>query len=203
MILELMILCYMRCIYGKNANMIRALDKNQLTRFFHTSMVKVWKAFKWLLLSSCVLSWWIRCKTMIKAMKGVRRNMLSGYLDEFMWRERAGPDKFNAILNAIAVEYPVAQTRKHWKMLFYLFISLSKGGRVYHKMTILIYATPCIWGGGHMSICNCKTNRNHNTENQGLFKGGRIFKREILLFKYTPPYVWGGGFNFNWSQKNL
>ena len=41
-------------------------------------------------------------------MKGVRRNVLPGYLDEFKWRERAGPDKFNAILNAIAVEYPVA-----------------------------------------------------------------------------------------------
>ena len=44
-----------------------------------------------------------------------------------------------------------------------------------------------------MSICNCKTNRNDNTENERLFKGGRIFKREILLFNYTPPYAWGGG----------
>ena len=51
-------------------------------------------------------SYWNRCKT--KAMKGVRRNMLPGYLDKFMWRERAGPGKFNAILNAIAAEYPVA-----------------------------------------------------------------------------------------------
>ena len=33
---------------------------------------------------------------------------VSGYLDEFMWRERDDPDKFNAILNAIDVEYPVA-----------------------------------------------------------------------------------------------
>ena len=31
-----------------------------------------------------------------------------GYLEEFMWRERAGPDKFKTILNVIAVEYPVA-----------------------------------------------------------------------------------------------
>ena len=53
-------------------------------------------------------SYWNRCKTRIKAMKGVQRNMLPVYLDEFMWRQRASPDKFNAILNAIAVEYPVA-----------------------------------------------------------------------------------------------
>ena len=53
-------------------------------------------------------SYWNRCKAKIKAMKDVRRNMLPGYLGEFMWRERAGPNKFNAILNAIAVEYPVA-----------------------------------------------------------------------------------------------
>ena len=36
-------------------------------------------------------SCWNRCKTKIKSMKGVRRDMLPGYLDEFMWRERAGP----------------------------------------------------------------------------------------------------------------
>ena len=30
-------------------------------------------------------SYWNRCKTKIKAMKSVRRNMLLGYLDEFMW----------------------------------------------------------------------------------------------------------------------
>ena len=46
-------------------------------------------------------SYWNRCKTKIKSMKGVRRDMLPGYLDEFMWRERAGADKFNAILNEI------------------------------------------------------------------------------------------------------
>ena len=51
-------------------------------------------------------SYWNRCKTKIKAMKGVRREMLPGYLDEFMWRERAGPDKFNAIIDAIVGEYP-------------------------------------------------------------------------------------------------
>ena len=46
---------------------------------------------------------WYRCKTKIKSMKGVRRDMLPGYLDEFMWRERAGADKFNEI----ALQYPV------------------------------------------------------------------------------------------------
>ena len=52
-------------------------------------------------------SYWNRCKTKIKSMKGVRRDMLPGYLDEFMWRERAGADKFDAILNEIALQYPV------------------------------------------------------------------------------------------------
>ena len=52
-------------------------------------------------------SYWNRCKTKIKSMKGVRRHMLPGYLDEFMWRERVGSDKFDAILNEIALQYPV------------------------------------------------------------------------------------------------
>ena len=42
----------------------------------------------------------------------------------------------------------------------------------------------------NMSICNFKTNTNDNTEINACLKGGgggRIFKREILLFKYTPP----------------
>jgi hypothetical protein len=33
--------------------------------------------------------------------------MLPGYLNKFMWWEQAGADKFNAIVNAIALEYPV------------------------------------------------------------------------------------------------
>ena len=45
------------------------------------------------------------CKGYEKRSEGY---MFPGYLDEFMWRQRAGPDKFDAILNAIAVEYPVA-----------------------------------------------------------------------------------------------
>ena len=36
-----------------------------------------------------------------------RLDMLPGYLNEFMWRERAGADKFNAILNEIVLQYPV------------------------------------------------------------------------------------------------
>ena len=42
-------------------------------------------------------SYWNRVKTKLKTMKGVRRDMLPGYLDEFMWRERAGQDKLDAI----------------------------------------------------------------------------------------------------------
>ena len=52
-------------------------------------------------------SYWNRCKTKIKSMKGIRRHMLPGYLDEFMWREQAGADKFNEILNEIALQYRV------------------------------------------------------------------------------------------------
>ena len=37
-------------------------------------------------------SYWNRVKTKLKTMKGVRRDLLPGYLDEFMWREReSGP----------------------------------------------------------------------------------------------------------------
>ena len=35
-------------------------------------------------------------------MKGVRREMLPGYLNEFMWRERAGDNKFEAICGKIS-----------------------------------------------------------------------------------------------------
>ena len=39
------------------------------------------------------------------------REMLPGYLEEYMWRERVGSDKFNAIITvnyAIVTEYPMA-----------------------------------------------------------------------------------------------
>ena len=37
----------------------------------------------------------------------VRRDMLPGYLDEFMWRERVGDNKMEAIFREIARQYPV------------------------------------------------------------------------------------------------
>ena len=52
-------------------------------------------------------SYWNRNKVKLKRMKGVRRDMLAGYLDECMWRERAGDNKFDAILHEIARQYPV------------------------------------------------------------------------------------------------
>ena len=52
-------------------------------------------------------SYWNRCKVKLKQMKGVRRDMLPGYLDEFMWRERAGDNKFEAVLEEIARQYAV------------------------------------------------------------------------------------------------
>ena len=35
------------------------------------------------------------------------KSSLARIKDEFMWRERAGADKVNAILNEIALQYPV------------------------------------------------------------------------------------------------
>ena len=52
-------------------------------------------------------SYWNCVNTKLKTIKGVRRDMLPGYLDEFMWRERAGQDKLDAILHEISRQYPV------------------------------------------------------------------------------------------------
>ena len=54
-----------------------------------------------------VESLWNRVKTKFKAMKGVKRDMLPGYLDEFMWKERHRRNPFQDILREIAVQYPV------------------------------------------------------------------------------------------------
>lgn len=57
-----------------------------------------------------VESYWNRVKRKFKRMKGCHAHQLPSYLDEFMWRERKGRDKFDAyynILEAIAAQYPV------------------------------------------------------------------------------------------------
>lgn len=55
-------------------------------------------------------SYWNRVKTKFKRMKGVHEEMLSSYMDEFMYRERHGTSPsatFNNIIRDIALRYPV------------------------------------------------------------------------------------------------
>ena len=57
-----------------------------------------------------VESYWQRCKLKLKRMKGCHKEQLSGYLDEFMWRERHGKtaeEAYISILRDIAQQYPV------------------------------------------------------------------------------------------------
>ena len=56
-------------------------------------------------------SYWNSVKTKFKRMKGVHEEMLSSYLDEFMWRERHG-NTYNSlamqiVCRDIALRYPV------------------------------------------------------------------------------------------------
>ncbi|XP_071965519.1 uncharacterized protein [Antedon mediterranea] len=58
-----------------------------------------------------VESYWNKAKSKLKAMKGVKREWLSEYLDEFMWREEFGKDLlvgFENIIDHIAEIYPQA-----------------------------------------------------------------------------------------------
>ena len=57
-----------------------------------------------------VESYWNRVKTKFKRMKGVHEQMLSSYLDEFMWRERHGRTASAALQSLcrdMALKYPV------------------------------------------------------------------------------------------------
>ena len=57
-----------------------------------------------------VESYWNRCKTKLKRMKGCVADQIPSYLDEFMWRERHGTLRrlaFTNIMRDIAAQYPV------------------------------------------------------------------------------------------------
>ncbi|ETW92248.1 MAG: hypothetical protein ETSY1_44485 [Candidatus Entotheonella factor] len=56
-----------------------------------------------------VESYWNRVKTKFKRMKGVQKDMLDSYLDEFMWRERHGRTASTALASLyrdISLRYP-------------------------------------------------------------------------------------------------
>ena len=55
-------------------------------------------------------SYWNRVKTKFRRMKGVQKNMMAGYLDEFMWKERYGSTRreaFQSLCRDIALWFPV------------------------------------------------------------------------------------------------
>ena len=55
-------------------------------------------------------SYWERVKSKIKKMKGCKRENLSSYLDEFLWRERYGSDSktaFTGLIGDTKIQYPV------------------------------------------------------------------------------------------------
>ena len=56
-----------------------------------------------------VESYWNRVKIKLKRMRGCHELELSGYLDEFMWRERHGKSRqaFDNILRDISIQYPL------------------------------------------------------------------------------------------------
>ena len=57
-----------------------------------------------------VESYWNRCKTKLKRMKGCAGHQIPSYLDEFMRRERHGTSRrltFTNIMRDVAAQYPV------------------------------------------------------------------------------------------------
>ena len=57
-----------------------------------------------------VESYWNRCKTKLKRIKGCVEHQIPSYLDEFMWCERHGTSRvmaFNNIISDIAAQCPV------------------------------------------------------------------------------------------------
>ena len=53
--------------------------------------------------------YWCKAKMKLKAMKGIKRQWLAEYLDEFIWSEyygRYGPDTMNNVLDHISEFYP-------------------------------------------------------------------------------------------------
>uniref|UniRef100_A0A0P4WJT7 ISXO2-like transposase domain-containing protein n=1 Tax=Scylla olivacea TaxID=85551 RepID=A0A0P4WJT7_SCYOL len=52
-------------------------------------------------------SYWNRHKSYIKKMRGCKRDMLSSYLQEFMWHDRFSKNTFEKLCEHIAAKYPL------------------------------------------------------------------------------------------------
>ena len=51
---------------------------------------------------------WNRKKSFIKSMRGCRRDLLTSYLNQFMWFERHSTNSFDSLCNQIAMQHKVA-----------------------------------------------------------------------------------------------
>ena len=66
--------------------------------------------------TQAIEGYWLRVKAKLKRMRGTTPEMLPGYLDEFMWRERFARNSkgeldaavgFNSLISHIAIQCPV------------------------------------------------------------------------------------------------
>ena len=59
---------------------------------------------------------------------------------------------------------------------------------------VILYINYLLPVSSNMSICNCKTNRNDNTENERLFKGGGVYlNAKFCYLNIRHPMHRGGG----------
>lgn len=56
--------------------------------------------------TQAIEAYWSAKKSVIKTMRGCRRKLLQGYLDEFMWRDRFQHDPMSNLFQHISLQYP-------------------------------------------------------------------------------------------------